>query len=156
MEQGDFLKNRIIILLGTLGVWVCSYLYAPYVHSGPTLCLSSGILGMPCPACGLTRAFCALTHGKFHEAFGWNALCVPLGILFLAAPLVSLFEIATRRPSRFYNPLFSMRVAYAFGFTVGIYHIGRVLFWFHAGTLAREFFHPSLAYKIYAAFFPLG
>lgn len=37
-----------------------------------------------CPGCGATRALAALTHGRFAEAFQYNALVVALCPLLLA------------------------------------------------------------------------
>lgn len=49
----------------------------------PTLCASRRILGIDCPACGLTRSVVHLVHGKFTSAWrvhrlGWLALLLIL------------------------------------------------------------------------------
>ena len=41
-------------------------------------CLFRLATGLPCPSCGMTRAFCALGHGDVAAAVHWN----------LASPLV--------------------------------------------------------------------
>ena len=51
-----------------------SFLYFPYSTTGPVLCPSALVLGLPCPGCGMTRALGCATHGKFREAFGFNAI----------------------------------------------------------------------------------
>jgi hypothetical protein len=38
------------------------------------LCPMAGILGVPCPGCGLTRASLALVHGDFARAFHFHPL----------------------------------------------------------------------------------
>ncbi len=41
------------------------------------------IFGMPCPGCGITRAFCYAAHGHFREAFGFHLLW-PVVLAYLA------------------------------------------------------------------------
>jgi len=70
-------------------VLLFSYLLQPYTANGPTLCLFRQWTGLPCPGCGLTRSFCAISHGHFAEAWSFN----PFGYLFYA--LAVLFLILT-------------------------------------------------------------
>jgi hypothetical protein len=51
-----------------------SFLYFPKCTDGPVFCPMALVLGLPCPGCGLTRAFCHASHGLFREAFGFHAL----------------------------------------------------------------------------------
>ncbi len=44
--------------------------------SAPGLCILREITGVPCPACGSTRAFFAASHGRIAEAFLLNPLLV--------------------------------------------------------------------------------
>lgn len=127
-------------------MWIGAWLYGPYVHAGPAWCQLRLSLGLPCPACGLTRAFCSLVAGHPLQALGWNVLCAPLALLFVLAPAVALFELAADRSSSWYRPwLFSPRVARVFGALVALYHVGRCGVWLGDGTLAREYFPGSLA-----------
>jgi len=57
-----------------------SFLYFPRCTTGPVLCPTALALGLPCPGCGLTRAFCFAAHGHFREALEFH----PLWPLFLA------------------------------------------------------------------------
>ena len=38
----------------------------------PELCTSKRIFGLPCPGCGLTRAFVSISHGQFVRAWRFN------------------------------------------------------------------------------------
>ena len=139
-------RERSLVLLVSVGVWAGAAAYAPYVHGGPALCPLRLSVGLPCPACGLTRAFCCLVSGQPLQALGWNALCLPLALLFLIAPAVALLELVQDRRGSWYQPwLFSPRVARGFGAAVAVYHVVRCGVWFADGTLAREFFSGSLA-----------
>ncbi|MBN2433056.1 MAG: DUF2752 domain-containing protein [Acidobacteria bacterium] len=70
-------------------VLLLSYFLQPYTDNGPTLCLFRQWTGLPCPGCGLTRSFCAISHGHFADAWSFN----PFGYLFYA--LAVLFLILT-------------------------------------------------------------
>lgn len=59
-----------------------------------------------CPLCGMTRAFCALSAGRFDEALSWNRAAPTLYALFwlwtacaLAYLLKAALRIASRRKS---------------------------------------------------------
>ena len=143
-------RERLLVALVGAGVWLGAHLYAPYVASGPPLCPLRLTVGLPCPACGLTRAFCALTQADWHTALATNALCLPLALLFSLAPLVALWELARGRPTSWYRGvLFSPVVARGLGLAVALYHVARCAWWLADGTLARVYFPASLAGLLY-------
>src|SRR5262245_9678605 len=43
-------------------------------HPLPGTCLSHELLGVSCPACGLTRSFIHLAHGRFAESLRLHRL----------------------------------------------------------------------------------
>lgn len=60
-------------------------------HSGVIVCPSRLLMKIPCPSCGMTRAFAALTHFDLAYALRANpasplifALAITLGLLMLA------------------------------------------------------------------------
>jgi len=54
---------------------------------GHTVCLFKNVTGIPCPACGSTRATIQLLHGEF-----WHSLLInPFGILTNILITVSVF-----------------------------------------------------------------
>jgi hypothetical protein len=55
-------------------VLVASFLYFPYSQTGPVLCPTALVLGLPCPGCGMTRALGCATHGHFRAAFEFHAI----------------------------------------------------------------------------------
>ncbi|SRR6266540_2487823 len=51
-------------------------------------CWFRGLFGIPCPACGGTRALLAILEGRLLSAFAWNPLLAALLIIFPARLLV--------------------------------------------------------------------
>lgn len=63
-------------------------------------CLFKHLFDIPCPACGMTRAFCSISHGDFLRAIEYNAasiLIYPLFVVVAIACLVSLVLVCTSR-----------------------------------------------------------
>lgn len=80
------------LLAGILGgALLVSFLVTPAdIETGrvilSTPCLTRTVLGIPCPSCGLTRAFCALSHGDFPAALAYNPLSpVMYGFFWIGA-----------------------------------------------------------------------
>ena len=143
-----FVRSRLMVIAVCGGVLLLSYLWAPYVHSGPVVCPMHGLLGLPCPACGLTRAFCALTQLNRMEALRQNALSLPLFALFIVAPLVAAYELLAGRRCTFYKFMFSTRLAFAVGAVVVVYYLGRCAWMIHTGSLVEEYMKTSWIYTL--------
>ena len=71
--------RRSVIVLGLAGI------FGLITVSGLPICPMAGVLGIPCPGCGLTRATLALAHGDFQRAFSFHPLVFVLAPLFIAA-----------------------------------------------------------------------
>jgi hypothetical protein len=148
LRDGRFAENRVAVISICTATLILSYVWAPHVHGGPVICPLHGLVGLPCPACGLTRAFCALATRNVMEALRQNALSVPLFLLFIAAPLVSICELWRRRRSTFYSFLYSKRVAYFAGGIVIVYHLARCAWMFHTGSLVEDYLKTSWTYAL--------
>ena len=75
---------RIILWGSSLpALLAASFLYFPYCTTGPVLCPVALVVGLPCPGCGITRAFGHATHGRFRDAFDYHALW-PLLLAYFA------------------------------------------------------------------------
>ncbi len=123
-----------------------SFAYAPWVSDGPVLCGSRLLLGLPCPACGLTRSFCAMTHGAFGEAFGFHFFGPLLFALTVLAIPIAILEL--RRGRRFEwlaRAAFSSRVAWVFAGLFVTYHVARLVIDAMSGELAVSMSHSVCA-----------
>ncbi len=54
------------------GILMASLLIQPFHEERFSICLFKNIFGIPCPGCGMTRAFLFLGHGEIHDAFTLN------------------------------------------------------------------------------------
>lgn len=45
-----------------------------FISGNDTLCFFKIYTGLPCPGCGMTRAFLAVSSGNFQESFYWHPL----------------------------------------------------------------------------------
>lgn len=84
-------RARVVLPL-TSAVFAVSALWRPSELPGVVLCPFRAVTGLPCPGCGMTRAFCALGHGDLSGAFGYNALAP---FVFAAALLLWAHSLAT-------------------------------------------------------------
>ncbi len=78
--------------LACLALLLTSRLLPPGGIPGVDLCAFHAATGLPCPGCGLTRAFCALSRGQFLDAWTLHPFAFPLYAATLggvAAPLVA-------------------------------------------------------------------
>ena len=58
------------------------------------LCSFRQMTGRPCPGCGLTRAFCAISHGRIADAWYFN----PFSFLFYTgAVLLAIWPLVVWR-----------------------------------------------------------
>ena len=53
---------------------------------GVSPCITYHLIGLPCPACGLTRAFVSLARLEFRQAFAYH----PLFVLVPFVPLLAM------------------------------------------------------------------
>jgi hypothetical protein len=129
-----------VLFLGLTAVFIVSRLLPIPGADGrlahlPSVCPFHIVTGLPCPGCGLTRAFVCLSHGQFVQSLHWH----PIGWLVYGGFLVLWARAgltwATGRPFAPLSAKVSGRVSWtalAALLLVGVVRIG----W----TLA----HPSL------------
>jgi hypothetical protein len=147
-----FVRNRALLIGTSLFTFAAARAYADHAQHGPILCPLRGLLGLPCPGCGLTRAFCALSGGDVSSALAFNALALPLALLMLAASAVALGELARGRAWQLYRPyLQSAALGRSLFAGAMLYHLGRVSYWAYDGTLVRDYLHAAWTYRVFGS-----
>lgn len=72
---------RVRSAVALAGVVVAAFCLDPDRPLPFDLCLFHQLTGLPCPFCGLTRAFCHALHGQWSQSLAYH----PAGILLAAA-----------------------------------------------------------------------
>lgn len=85
-------RRALFVLPLTSAVFAVSALWSPKDLPGFVLCPFRAVTGLPCPGCGMTRAFCAIGHGDFTSAVVFNPLAP---FVFAAMLLVWAHALAT-------------------------------------------------------------
>ena len=78
-----------VFSLSAAAALLASFFLSPESLPGFEVCSFKSLTGLPCPGCGLTRGFCAISHGRLAEATAFNAFSIPLyglALLLLASP----------------------------------------------------------------------
>jgi hypothetical protein len=89
------------IALGGVGAASAALLLSPDgIADGPVVCPFRLLTGLPCPGCGLTRAWVYLAHGQWHESFVAN----PFGLVLLALVVALVVAVVTARLRRVAPP----------------------------------------------------
>src|SRR6185436_1093712 len=96
----DSARTRRIIVWGSSlpALLAASFLYFPYCTTGPVFCPTALLFGLPCPGCGITRAFGHATHGHFREAFEYHAIWPLLLAYFTFLWIVKVVESVRGEP----------------------------------------------------------
>jgi hypothetical protein len=84
--------RAVLIFAGLSAVFIVSVMWRPPDNPSLILCPFRLLTGLPCPGCGMTRAFCAIGHGELWRAVRFNLLSPAV---FLAAIAVWIYAAAT-------------------------------------------------------------
>lgn len=108
-ELNILLSNVIIVLLFS----IFNHSLISIMNSLPHFCLFDRVVGVECPVCGTTRAFCEIATGNLKSAYKLN-----LSSLFVASFFV--FQIPLRAISLFNKMLIEKvnKISKYFSFTI--------------------------------------
>lgn len=84
----------LILVLG-VGAIVIYTRFDPTRYAWMPQCPLRLLTGWNCPACGIQRAFHAMLHGHFAEAFAYNyffMFSIPYAILLIISSVLKFFE----------------------------------------------------------------
>lgn len=93
-------RRAWVVLAGLSAVFALSAWWRPSELPAVTLCPFRALTGYPCPGCGMTRAFCALGHGQWRLAVGFNAISPLLFAAAAAGWAAAAATVLDYRPAR--------------------------------------------------------
>ncbi len=78
--------TTVVAAAGLLALGAAFVLSPEHIEDGPVLCPFRRLTGLPCPGCGLTRAWVYLAHGWWRESlvahpFGAVAMVATVGLV---------------------------------------------------------------------------
>lgn len=124
MRKSSSLRLWLLAGLAALGGFLLFRLWVPAPGSENTVCLLRRLSGLPCPGCGMTRAFAHLAKGE------WAAAAVDQPLAFLIAVELALawgvwgLALARRQPVRM--PVWFERAMLAHLAVLVAFWLGRV------------------------------
>lgn len=78
-----YIKVNVIISI-LLGISILYLILKQFSKATGTICLIRGIVGTPCPSCGISRAILSFLNGNFAKAFKYHPLfCMPFVIILI-------------------------------------------------------------------------
>lgn len=101
-------------------MFLVSVLVPPFEQNRFTICLFKNLTGVPCPSCGMTRAFLFLGHGQILKASTLNPLALPLALAFLLQGARLWLRLATLHDYRLQLSPLLWRSAIAVAVTVSL------------------------------------
>ena len=86
-------KNKILILFSLLGLILIFLLLTKFKIP----CIFKEIFNLPCPSCGMTRAFISILKLNFIDALKYNLLSIPLFILIILFYTLNIIDIINHK-----------------------------------------------------------
>jgi len=150
MRSGPAARTRDIVLWSSSlpALLAASWLYYPFAFEGPVLCPFRLMTGVPCPGCGLTRAFCLMAHGHFAEATHYHALApvVLAYLLFLWG--YKLIEVVRGRPPQL--PTYTISACALV--TMAVFWVARLTWFFGRGDGVAVVLHDNAIARLIRVF----
>ena len=84
-----------LIALSLGGLYLIFLTFVPISWQGIP-CLFLMFTGLPCPGCGMTRAFQQILRWNWVDAFNYNLLAIPVFLGFLAFFLITVLCYITK------------------------------------------------------------
>lgn len=86
-------SSKILILISSIGI-ILIFLIYPEINIP---CIFKKIFHLPCPACGITRAFKLIFKLKIIESFSYNILAFPLLLTLNILFIINIIDIILKK-----------------------------------------------------------
>lgn len=142
-----FVRGRLLAAGLALILPLAGWLYAPWAQTGPIVCGSRLLLGLPCPGCGLTRGVCAAARLHWGAATRFHPLAVPLTCGCLAVGVTAVVELVRGRRYPWYRRFQSGGWIWSLWGVLLLIYAVRLVAWTREGTLTRDDFRQGWLYQ---------
>ncbi len=120
-------KGKFGWLVTYVAIIILSFFISPYLDTGVELCSMKYLTGLPCPGCGLTHSFAAVSRGDFIEAFHFHFF----GPFIYIALLIFIFILFTeifldKKYPRLRKIFFSKSFTFTFGIILFLFFSFRI------------------------------
>jgi hypothetical protein len=141
-------KKKLGWLLTYITIIVLSFFISPYLDNGVEICSMKLLTGLPCPGCGLTHSFCAVSSGNFTDAFRFHFFGPFIYIAVLIFIFVLFSEIfLDKKFPKLRRIFFSKSFTYAFGIILFLFFSFRLYNLVLTGEFTK-LLHNSVILKI--------
>lgn len=117
--DGSILKPRAAPFVWGLFIFYLLWNVVWLLNGRPAPSMLLGLLGIPAPTTGMTRALVSLSEGDWRQSLLWNPLAVPLLLLFVTTLAWSLLKPRPRQREMLYTWLLLLGVAWCFKWALG-------------------------------------
>ena len=103
-RQNDFniLISNLLIILFFL---IFKNVFIDFLGLIPHFCLIDKIIGVECPVCGTTRAFCELSNGNLKNAYLLNATSIIVALFFISQIPLRLISLINKNRTKTINTI---------------------------------------------------
>lgn len=88
-------RNSGAAISALLGAIILASIYLDCTAQKISFCLFHSITGLPCPSCGMTRAFIAIGNGDLISAISFNPASILVYITTCVGLVLALLQVAT-------------------------------------------------------------
>lgn len=125
-------RKEFVLILGTLGILVL------ILYISDVKCLVKYTVGVPCPGCGLTRAWLSFLKMDLRAAFRWHPL-------FWIVPIVVIIEVFMKGKLFKNKKLNIMFWIFLSILIIGVYSVRMIMLFPHEEPM--DYNRQSLLYK---------
>ncbi len=86
-------KNKILVLILYLGLLLIFLFWLKF----DTPCQFKKLFHIPCPACGMLRAFKLILQFKIIESFSYNILALPFFSILVLILMIDIIDLITNK-----------------------------------------------------------
>ncbi len=107
LSKGHVKQNNLNILISNLLIilifLICINSIIGFLGHIPHFCIIDKIIGVECPVCGTTRAFCELSKGNLTNAYMLNTTSLLVALFFIAQIPLRLVALTNENKSKTIN-----------------------------------------------------